>query len=148
MCHKEMVCAPQIETRQCQEGQGEEGAGEEQEKKERATWKVLEDNDPSGYKSGAGKDAKAKARIITNDLPKRGPDLNVLDYSLWAYINTKMREQEKAFPANKKESVKQFKDRLRRTALIIPARVVRKAVNDMHARVRKVFDADGGHITE
>ena len=148
MFHKEMVCAPQIETRQCQECQGEEGAGEEQEKKERATWKVLEDNDPSGYKSGAGKDAKAKARIITNDLPKRGPDLNVLDYSLWAYINTKMREQEKAFPANKKESVKQFKERLRRTALSIPARVVPKAVNDMHARVRKVFDADGGHITE
>ena len=143
-----MVCAPQIETRQCQEGQGEEGTGEEQEKKERATWKVLEDNDPSGYKSGAGKDAKAKARIITNDLPNRGLDLNVLDYSLWAYINTKMREQEKAFPAYKKESVKQFKERLRRTALSIPARVVPKAVNDMHARVRKVFDADGGHIAE
>ena len=34
MCHKEMVCAPQIETRQCQEGQGEEGAGAEHEKKE------------------------------------------------------------------------------------------------------------------
>ena len=142
-----MVCAPQIETRQCQEGQGEEGAGEEQEKKKRATCKVFEDNDLSGYKSGAGKDAKAKARIITNDLPKRGPDLNVLDYSLWAYINTKMREQEKAFPANKKESLKQFNERLRRTALSIPARVVPKAVNDMHARVRKVFDADGGHIT-
>ena len=54
----------------------------------------------------------------------------------------------KALPANKKETVKQFKDRLRRTALSIPARVVRKAVNDMHARMRNMFDADGGHITE
>ena len=54
----------------------------------------------------------------------------------------------KAFPASKKETVKQFKDRLRRTALSIPARVVRKAVNDMHARMRYMFDADGGHITE
>ena len=54
----------------------------------------------------------------------------------------------KAFLASKKETVKQFKDRLRRTALSIPARVVRKAVNDMHARMRNMVDADGGHITE
>ena len=54
----------------------------------------------------------------------------------------------KAFPASKKEMVKQFKDRLRRTALSIPARVVRKAVNDMRARMGYMFDADGGHIRE
>ena len=62
--------------------------------------------------------------------------------------SSRLKEKVKAFPASKKETVKQFKDRLRRTALSIPARVVRKAVNDMHARMRNMVDADGGHITE
>ena len=87
-------------------------------------------------------------RIMTNDLPKRSPDLNVLDYCLWAEINTRMRVQEKAFPKSKKESRAQFKDRLRRTALGFPKSVVRKAVSDMHRRVRMVVAAEGGHINE
>ena len=62
--------------------------------------------------------------------------------------SSRLKEKVKAFLVSKKETVKQFKDRLRRTALSIPARVVRKAVNDVHARMRNMFDADGGHITE
>ena len=117
-------------------------------KKKKSTWKVLEDNDPSGYKSGPGKAAKEEVCIITNDLPKRSPDPNVLDYCLWAEINTRMRAQEKAFPKNKKERVEEFKVRPRRTALGLPESVVRKAVSDMYRRVRAVFAGDGGHIQE
>ena len=116
--------------------------------KKRAVWKVLEDNDPSGYKSGKAKTAKSEVRIMTNDLPKRSPDLNVLDYCLWAEINTRMRAQEKAFPKSKKESRALFKARLRRTAMGLPESVVRKAVSDMHRRVRMVVAAEGGHINE
>ena len=47
---------------------------------------ILEDNDPSGYKSGKGLQAKSEAGISTLDLPKRSPDLNVLDYSLWSLV--------------------------------------------------------------
>ena len=36
-----------------------------------ASWKVLEDNDPTGYKSSKGMAAKAAAGIETLDLPKR-----------------------------------------------------------------------------
>ena len=70
--------------------------------KKKSMWKVLEDNDPSGYKSGPGKAAKEEVCIITNDLPKRSPDLNVLDYCLWAEINKRMRAQEKFFPRIRK----------------------------------------------
>ena len=114
--------------------------------KKRAFWKVLEANDPTGYKSGLAKEAKAEVRIITNDLPKRSPDLNVLDYSLWAEINTRMRAQEKMFPKSKKESFDAFKARLRRTAPGLPESVVRKAASDMYKRVRMAVAAGGGHI--
>ena len=114
--------------------------------KKRAFWKVLEANDPTGYKSGLAKEAKAEVRIITNDLPKRSPDLNVLDYSLWTEINTRMRALEKMFPKSKKESFDAFKARLRRTALGLPASVVRKAVSGMYKRVRMAVVARGGHM--
>ena len=60
----------------------------------------------------------------------------------------RMRAQEKAFPKTKKESRAQCKARLRRTAMGIPERVVRKAVSDMRRRVRMVVAAEGGHINE
>jgi hypothetical protein len=50
--------------------------------KSRAKWIVLEDNDPAGYKSKRALAAKEAAGIVIDDLPKRSPDLNVLDYSL------------------------------------------------------------------
>ena len=43
-----------------------------------AKWEVLEDNDPAGYKSNEALQAKKNAGIITDNLPKRSPDLNVL----------------------------------------------------------------------
>jgi hypothetical protein len=59
--------------------------------KSRAKWIVLEDNDPAGYKSKRALAAKEAAGIVIDDLPKRSPDLNVLDYSLWHSINVRMR---------------------------------------------------------
>ena len=59
--------------------------------KSRAKWIVLEDNDPAGYKSERALAAKEAAGIVIDDLPKRSPDLNVLDYSLWHSINVRMR---------------------------------------------------------
>ena len=37
----------------------------------------------SRYTSKKALAAKAEAKIVTMDLPKRSPDLNVVDYSLW-----------------------------------------------------------------
>ena len=109
---------------------------------------ILEDNDPSGYKSGAGVVAKKQAGITTLNLPKRSPDLNVLDYSLWAQITTHMRKAEKQLPKGFKESREEYKARLRRTALALPRSVVGKAVGDMERRVRELQKATGMHCSD
>ena len=63
---------------------------------------VLEDNDPTGYKSSKALAAKAEAGIRTDDLPKRSPDLSVLDYSLWRAISRAMRAQERTWPSDRR----------------------------------------------
>ena len=117
-------------------------------KKSSAAWSVLEDNDPTGYKSGKGKAAKAVAGIVTLDFPRRSPDLNVLDYSLWAAINKKMREQERGFKKGHKETQDQFKKRLKKTAMSLPTALVKRSVGDMHRRCCAVVKASGGLFIE
>lgn len=107
-------------------------------------WTVLEDNDPTGYKSGKARAAKKSAGIVSMDLPKRSPDLNPLDYSLWAAINKAMRKQEAKFRKDKKETKEAYKMRLKKTALSLPTAVVKKAVRDMRRRCREVVKAKGG----
>jgi hypothetical protein len=111
--------------------------------KPNAKWVVLEDNDPC-FKSRAAMNAKAVAGIITDDLPPRSPDMNVLDYSLWHLINMEMRKQEQGFRANFKETAEAFKARLRKTALGLPAAKVTKAVKDMKIRMQKAIEQEGG----
>ena len=114
----------------------------------RRTHIVLEDNDPTGYKSSQGRRAKRESHIVTDDLPKRSPDLNVLDYSLWRAINVRMRAQEACFPKTKRETQTQFLARLRTTALGLPRGEVAKAVRDMRRRVGLVLSRNGRLFTE
>ena len=108
----------------------------------------MEDNDPTGYKSSQGKAAKRESNIVTDDLPQRSPDLNVLDYSLWHAINVRMRAQEAPFPSGKRETQAEFLARLRKTALGLPQREVGKAVQDMRRRVALVLARNGKLFTE
>ena len=114
----------------------------------RQRWVVLEDNDPAGYKSAKARWAKTEAGIVTDDLPRRSPDLNVLDYALWSAINRRMRKQEFSWPHNKKETSEQYKERLRKTALALPEPLVRRCVADMRRRCREVCKASGGLFVE
>ena len=75
-----------------------------------------------------GMAAKADARMRSEGLPRRSRDLNVLDYSLWHAINERMREEEKQFPANRKDTKEQHLVRLRATALGLPRAVVEGGV--------------------
>eukprot|EP00973_Karenia_brevis_P090775 12404220-Karenia_brevis.AAC.1 len=84
--------------------------------------------------------------MVSLDLPKRSPDLNVLDYSLWHEIGKCMRSQESSMPKNTKESKDQFLKRLRRTALSLPSSVVQRAVMDMPRRLQCIEKAKGGHF--
>eukprot|EP00973_Karenia_brevis_P027118 3740784-Karenia_brevis.AAC.1 len=64
----------------------------------------MEDNDPSGYKSHSAEAKKASLHITPICLPPRSPDLNPLDFSVWAEINKRMRRQEKSWPPSKRET--------------------------------------------
>ena len=48
--------------------------------------------------------AKKEVGIKPFSLPPRSPDLNPLDYSIWAEINKRMRKQELAWPKAKKDA--------------------------------------------
>jgi len=114
----------------------------------RNRWSVLEDNDPSGYKSAAGRASKADCRIDAFVIPPRSPDLNPLDYSIWHAISVRMRAQEAKMSPKSRESEEAFKKRLRRVAMTLPKAVVEKAVMDMTRRVNKLHDVQGRLFTE
>ena len=107
---------------------------------------VIEDNDPTGYKSRRAMEAKKKLKIQTDNLPPRSPDLNVLDYSLWHEINVAMRAQEKTFRKSKRETTTEFK--ARRVALSVSESKVKKAVGSMVRRCATISAAAGDLFTE
>jgi hypothetical protein len=112
------------------------------------SWNVLEDNDPSGYKARVAVAAKDAAKIKVFTIPKRSPDLNVLDYFVWAEVERRLRKQERRWAAGRKEDRGQFKKRLRRVAKSIPGALVNKAVGDMAWRVAQLYKAKGGLFEE
>lgn len=114
----------------------------------RSKYVVLEDNDPSGFKSKRGLEAKREAKITTFDIPKRSPCLNVCDYFLWSNINRRMREQERSWPPSRKETREEFLKRLRKTAMATSPAMVRAAVGDMKRRCARLLAADGGNFEE
>ena len=74
--------------------------------------------------------------------PKYSPDLNPLDYFVWAEVNWRMDSQ--SAPAN--ESQTAYKSRLRKTATSIPATIIREAVGKMKAKAAEVAQSKGGRI--
>ena len=103
---------------------------------------IVEDGDPTGYKSSVGKQGKRDAGISTIDLPPYSADLNPLDYSIWEAITNRMLER----APKGRESVAAFKKRLRRTALNLPEAIVRKAIGAMPKRIQAVYEAKGQNI--
>ena len=111
-------------------------------------WSVLEDNDPTGFKSKAGVRGKAAAKIDVFEIPKRSPDLNICDYALWKEINKRMRKQELKWRANKRETRVEYVARLKRTALRLPQRFIENSIGDMVRRCQLLFEAEGGYFEE
>ena len=111
-------------------------------------WTILEDNDPSGYKSNLAVAEKQALRMEVMALPPRSPDLNVLDYSMWAAIGKRLRVQEADFPPAHKETRIEFLKRLRKTALTLPVSGVQKSVQSMKRRCQQIRLNKGGLIHE
>lgn len=109
---------------------------------------ILEDNDPTGFKSKKGIAAKSEAKLRVFAIPKRSPDLSVMDYAVWPEINKRMRRQEKRWSSTKRETRAQYLARLKRTAMRLPASFVDRSIEDMRRRCQRCFDADGGYFEE
>ena len=109
-------------------------------------FRVLEDNDPSGFKASKGVAAKQRVGIQAFEIPAHSPQLNVCDYWLWREVNSRMRARERMFPVGKRETRGAFIRRLKRTAKSIPSDMVSKSIGGMKKRCQRLVAAEGGQI--
>ena len=107
---------------------------------------MLEDNDPTGYRSKLGVQAKIDSKIDVFEIPKRSPQLNLCDYWLWKAVNKKMREKERAWSADKREDRDAYLRRLKRTAQSLTSEEIDEAIGSMKRRSQALYDAKGGQI--
>jgi hypothetical protein len=105
-------------------------------------FRIIEDNDPTGYNSKKAIAAKTESHITSVGLPRYSPDLNPLDFFLWSEVERRMAKH----PEKPNETMAGFKARLRRTAMNIPSSVIGKAVASMKKRAKAIFDAKGHDI--
>ena len=109
---------------------------------------VLEDNDPTGNLSKAAIAAKRKAKLEVLCLPKRSPDLNVLDFAVWGEVERRLRAQERRWPEGKKETRAEFERRLDRLAKALPSSFIDKSIGDLKRRCERLYLAKGGLFEE
>ena len=114
----------------------------------KTTFNILEDNDPTGNRSKRGVQAKKDNKLKVFEIPKRSPDLNVLDYAVWSEVEKRMRRAERKMMTGKKETRAQFAHRLDRTAWNLPAAFVNRSIGDLHRRCKLLHAAKGGLFEE
>ena len=107
----------------------------------KATYLVVEDNDPTGYKSNKGKAAKRRVGIDTVEWPRYSPDLNPMDFYVWHEVERRALQS-----LSGPTTVQAYKKKLRRIALALPEDAIRKAVMGMRTRAQGIFDAEGWDI--
>lgn len=109
---------------------------------------ILEDNDPTGYKSAKGIAAKCAAGLNVFQIPKRSPDLSVLDYAIWAEVNKRLRKQETKWPKGKKETRASYIKRLKLTIRSLPKEFLLSSIKDMARRCQRLYEAKGCFFEE
>ena len=90
----------------------------------------------------------ARFKIEIFRIPRRSPDLSVMDYAVWKEINKRMRKQELKWAHNRKETREQYLDRLRRTARNLPKEFIEDSIGSMVVRCQRLFKAKGGGYFE
>ena len=92
--------------------------------------------------------AKAASKLDVFCLPKRSPELNVLDYAVWAEVERRLRAQEKRWSYGKRETRAEFEGRLDRVAKALPSTFINDSIMDMKRRCERMFAAEGGLFEE
>ena len=108
---------------------------------------ILEDNDLVGNQSKKGLAAKSSAKMILFQIPKRSPDLNVLDFAIWREVEKRMRKLERNM-GNRHETREHFERRLDRTAFVLEKEFIDKSIANLRERVWRLHEAKGGLFEE
>ena len=95
-----------------------------------------------------GAAAKKDNNIRVFEIPKRSPDLNVLDYAVWSEVERRMRLQQREMKKEKRETREQFEARLDRVARTLQPSYVKRCVGDLKRRAQLLFEAEGGLFEE
>jgi hypothetical protein len=106
-----------------------------------SSFRLVEDGDPKGYQSNLGKNAKKEQGIVSWKLPPRTPQLMPLDFCLWHEIERRVLQEKK----KGKESIANYKARVKRVALSLPKSIVKACLLSMKQRMKNIVDADGGY---
>ncbi len=109
---------------------------------------IMEDNDPTGNTSRKAVAEKRAQRMQVLTMPKRSPDLNVLDFAVWSRVESLMRAQERKMKADKHETRTQFENRLDRTAKSLPAAFINASIGNLQKRCQLLIAAKGGLFEE
>ena len=109
---------------------------------------LLEDNDPVGNQSRAGRAAKRDAGMNVFTIPKRSPEFNVMDFAVWSEVERRMRRQERSFPKSKRETRGEFILRLQRTARNLSKAFLTRSIADLRRRCELCYKAKGGLFEE
>ena len=85
---------------------------------------------------------------MSYSLPRRSPDLNVLDYAIWSEVEKQMRRQERKMKDSKHETRAQFEARLDRTAHALPKEFIDRSIKNLAVRAKRLYKARGGLFEE
>ena len=81
-------------------------------------------------------------------IPKRSPDLNVLDYNIWSTVEKLLRKLERTMKADRHEARDAFIRHLDRTAYNLPASEIEAAIGSLQHRCQLLLKAKGGLFAE
>ena len=107
----------------------------------KARYTILEDNDPSGFKSGKGLAAKREVGIHVNPFPKYSHDLNPLDFHVWHAVEKQVIKKIKGPISLKKLGVL-----MGAAARSLKRETILAAVASITDRAKAIVAAKGGAI--
>jgi len=112
---------------------------------------VLRDNAPQSHGSNAGGAHEKGYGIKVLAQPSNSPDCQPLDFGFWRLIALKMRKHERKWrvkhpKAQWRETLAEYKIRLRQTAFRLTPTEVNKQMRKMKHVCVRLVKAKGGHI--
>ena len=110
---------------------------------ERTFFRVVEDGDRVGYQSHKGKETKKDLGLVSWTLPPRTPQWMPLDFCLWHEIEQRVLAKE----VKGRETKKAYAARVRKTALKLPASVIKNCLASMKKRIKATEEAKGKYTS-